>query len=231
MFDYRQLPWLIKQCQLPATFIDSLIQLQTKIYVLDKYIEKNWVIDEPHLADLAQAIKEELHKLGYNELDINKLLGSFAIYLKRELAIREGGYPSEVPIEDFYLHKSCDVKLHRKVIADRSATYIFNDEDWTTFDLITEVNDDIEDLVEDTLSINGNRLLFSLNLKPKNELFNEYQRFIEHLKHLCAKIENPHIGSLARQELRQAELKLSNLFNEFENLKPGYRLAFLEAGL
>lgn len=211
--------------------MDTLIPLQIKIYELDKYLENSWALDQEYLSYLVGTIKAELHKLGYNNLYISQLMVSFNVYMERELAIRVGRYPSELPIEDFYFHKSCDVKLHRKIIMDQSSDCTFNSEDWKTFDLITEVNDDIEDLTEDTEVINGNRLLFSLNLKSHDELKVEYLGFIEHLKHLCSAIENEHIRVCAIKELSVAEENLSILFSDFDNLKPLYRLSYLESSL
>jgi DNA helicase IV len=82
-------------------------------------------------------------------------------------------------MEYFYFYKSCDVKLLRRLIYDRNAALakVIKPSEWRTFDLVTEVNDDVVDLQEDTTTINGNRFLISLlqfGKKKTVQIFNDF---------------------------------------------------------
>lgn len=227
LFQYRQLPYLIQASGLEVSFIEVLIPLQKKIYLLDKYLEYQWVIDTSQIDNKWQEIELELERLGYLPQFIPELLSSFKIYLDRELDIRKDKFPSDISIEEFYLHKSCDVKLHRQIIADRAKFKPFVHQDWHTFDLITEINDDIDDIQEDADSYNGNRLLFTLNLSTLNNALNEYRTYLYTLGKRCQYIENEYIKTLSTSELKMALKKLKHLEYTYDSLRNSLRINYL----
>ena len=98
--------------------------------------------------------------------------------------LRKGKTPLRLDMEYFYFYKSCDVKLLRRLIYEK---YKLSPEygqlaDWRYYDLVTEVNDDVEDLYEDLDFINGNRFLISIlhNGKQKTKvIFDQFLQIIE----------------------------------------------------
>jgi hypothetical protein len=58
--------------------------------------------------------------------------------------------------------------------------------DWRYYDIITEVNDDIEDLAEDCKIYNGNRLLISILQNGKQKTKKAYLGFINDMNKKAA---------------------------------------------
>lgn len=228
LFEYRLIPWLIKKSNLAASFIDQLYVLQTCIYELDKYIEMHWELNPMQISKLWHSVEMLLADFGYRPEHIRELLRSFQIYFDREQNLRAGHFPSYIAIEDFYFHKSCDVKLHRQIIADKAHIEPVTRHDWEVFDLITEINDDIADLSEDAATFNGNRLLISLNLGDEQATFQEYLSLIRSLKERVLTIENQRIRTLATQEGQNALIKIETLIKNYDKVRSLYFLPYLQ---
>jgi hypothetical protein len=120
-----------------------------------------------------------LQKFGLTPYQQKSWCQEIRKYELRELKLRNKESPLIHSIEDLYYYKSCDIRLMRRLIyrADKSLKNIIGFSDWTEFDLITEVNDDVEDLFEDFEIFNGNRLLFSIyerGAKITNQIYAEF---------------------------------------------------------
>ena len=181
LFEYRELPKLIEYGGMPwdKEFYEDLIKLQYDIYLLDHELETNWDVDMSIIDERWKVIHQDLDVLGVAESDYDKYSNHIYKYQKHELGIRDGKLPTRLSMEYFYFYKSCDVKLLRRLIYDRNAALakVIKPSEWRTFDLVTEVNDDVVDLQEDTTTINGNRFLISLlqfGKKKTVKIFNDF---------------------------------------------------------
>jgi len=185
LFEYRELPTLIKygQVEWDDSFYEGLIQLQYDIYKLDHELETNWDVDLAVIADRWTKIHGDLRQLGVDEAKLDKYSSHIYKYQKHELEIRQRKLPTRLSMEYFYFYKSCDVKLLRRLIYDRNPALssVVKTSDWRLFDLVTEINDDVEDLQEDTTTINGNRFLISMMQKGIDETVATFNNYLEDL--------------------------------------------------
>ena len=181
LFEYRELPKLIAYGggAWDEQFYEDLIHLQYNIYMLDHELETNWNVDISIINARWIAIHKDLGILGVSASDYDKYSSHIYKYQKHELGIRKGKLPTRLSMEYFYFYKSCDVKLLRKLIYDKNPQLakVIKPSEWRTFDLVTEINDDVVDLQEDITTINGNRFLISLIQLGKEqtvEVFNDF---------------------------------------------------------
>jgi len=183
LFTYRKLNELLRIGLLDQNkkFCDHLIHIQTQIYLLDAYLESNWILEESELNRYWSGIQSSLVALGYPEADQGKLLKDIRRYQHIEQLCREDEWPTKVSFKKFYTTKSCDVKLIRHLIYTASPTLkeTWKESIWTYYDLITEINDDIADLEEDVRSYNGNRFLISILRKGMKQTGKSYKKFIQ----------------------------------------------------
>lgn len=162
LFDYRKFPILYQLTEANAQEIDDfnedLVALQSSIYHLDAYLEGNYEIAEEELDKYWASIHNELVNCGVDREDVHYYCRHIYKYQKHELGLRSGASPLRFSMEYFYFYKSCDVKLLRRLLMDRfpKLRRYFTEGDWRYFDLVTEVNDDVEDIYEDLDTINGN---------------------------------------------------------------------------
>ena len=183
LFEYRKIPWLIELATKThePELMQKLADLQEAIYNLDFFLESNWEINKIDLKFLWAEIDRHLQSFGLSKYQLKSWAKEIRTYEARELALRSHRSPLEHSINDLYYFKSCDVRLMRRLIYRASTDlklevrYV----DWTEFDLLTEVNDDVEDLFEDLESLNGNRFLFSLYEKGRKDTRKIYADFIE----------------------------------------------------
>ena len=168
LMEYRLFPLLFDESTLPKEekrkFYDGLIDLQYAIYLLDAHLEANWEVNDQVLQSHWSNIKDKLNQLGIKQENAGAYLSHIKKYEKHELELRQGRSPLRFDLEYFYFYKSCDVKLLRRLIYEKMHLEKTCGAlaDWRYYDLITEVNDDVEDLMEDLQFINGNRFLISL---------------------------------------------------------------------
>ena len=188
LFEYRQIPWLLEQSQISdkAEFLNALVELQIAIYNLDHQLETKWDIQLPDLKSYWVEIYRQLENMGLSPNQQRTWTGEIVRYQNRELDLRLGKSPLRYDMDDLYAFKSCDVRLMRRLIycLDLFLNEKLKFSEWTEFDLITEVNDDVEDIYEDLSSLNGNRFLFSLHELGMEETRNLYEQFIN--KHFDA---------------------------------------------
>ena len=189
LFEYRLFPELLAldhQMTLNAKseFWDKLIGLQTAIYHLDAHLEANWEVKSEVLTFHWQNIGRELENLGIPTENHHLYLNHIHKYEKHELELRQNRSPLRFAMEYFYFYKSCDVKLLRRLIYEKLKLKEVAGSlaDWRYYDLITEVNDDVEDIYEDLLFINGNRMLLAIHHEGKEKTKQDFLTFIHQIK-------------------------------------------------
>jgi len=189
LFEYRLFPELLALAQdfseeSKADLWEKLISLQTSIYHLDAHLEANWNTKDETLAFHWQNIGQELLRLEIPTENHHLYLNHIRKYEKHELELRQDRSPLRFAMEYFYFYKSCDVKLLRRLIYEKLKLkdIVGTLADWRYYDLITEVNDDVEDVFEDLQFINGNRMLLSIFNKGKDKTRQEFLTFIQQIK-------------------------------------------------
>lgn len=182
LFEYRKLPFLLKKgnyvngCML----YENLVDLQFLIYDLDNYLESSWKINKQKLNGYWKAISANLTNLGVPIQKHDDYLQQIKKYQKHELELREGKLPTRYKLSYYYFYKSCDVKLLRRIIYD----YIpqlkkeYKLSAWRNFDLVTEINDDVEDLQEDVKTINGNCFFIHLLQNTKEDTSKHFSSYL-----------------------------------------------------
>ena len=184
LFEYRKLPFLVEDYRLRGSGImEELIDLQHIIFLYDKYLEENWVLDQEELGRRWKAVLEKLIEMGLSKEEAIFEARHIEVYSRNEQSTRSGFHLSELPIKYFYYYKSCDVKLLRRLLYRFRKTRqpLTTPNDWFVFDFVTEVNDDISDVHEDRGTFNGNRFLDRINQSGSDMAYKEYARFLIYL--------------------------------------------------
>ncbi len=181
LFLYRKLPLLLSHLgtKKAKALNEKLIDLQKAIYKLDLYLEANWKLEKKELSKHWKKIFKVLKEIGFNAEESYDLTSHIRRYQKHETRLREGLIPTQINEEYYYYYKSCDVRLMREIIYSMKPKNTFELElsDWRYFDLITEINDDVEDVFEDQESINGNMFLIQIledGLENTKSFFTEF---------------------------------------------------------
>ncbi len=165
LFKYRKLPKILKLITKVERqkLLEGLIDLQIAIYKLDQYLEENWNLKEKKLRFHWDNIYVKMQKLGYSEVKAFSMTSHIRRYQLHEQQLRENLSPTRLNKQYYYHYKSCDVRLIRQIISERVPEFGNNFvNDWRSFDLITEINDDVSDVFEDQYTINGNLFLLSI---------------------------------------------------------------------
>lgn len=186
LFTYRSFPWLLQQCSFdtPAAgiaFSIQLTELQAAIYMLDAHLEANWHTRDNILEQHWNSIRHQLALFGISLQKSAAYLSHLKKYQDHELSLRRGVFPQSYNMSYFYFYKSCDVKLLRRLIYEKGdlRKSLGSLNEWRYFDLVTEVNDDVEDLQEDLQFINGNRFLITLLLDGKMAAQAQFGSFLD----------------------------------------------------
>jgi len=186
LFDYRGLPELMKVGKVKGKkkLYKRLLKLQISIYKLDEYLESNWKTYDRDLLSYWNCIHQCMLDCGVPKSKLPEYSKHILKYQKHELNLRISKLPIDGSIEYYYYYKSCDVRLMRQIIYDHSEQLeeTYNMADWRYFDLITEVNDDAEDLEEDLNTINGNYILIASWFYGRKQAEKIMSQFIDVLK-------------------------------------------------
>lgn len=205
LFSYRKLIGLLNQGGLDKDkiFYAHLVDIQYQIYLLDAYLEGQWDLDKSALASCWDKIKESLSLLNYNSSQIEKLLCEIKEYERIERNCRKGSWPTNVSFRKFYTTKSCDVRLIRHLIYDAQPglKHTFKEKDWVYYDLITEINDDIADIIEDLNTYNGNRFLISVLRKGTLKTEKQYRAYLDKITLKAKRYFKKHIGEDEHHQL------------------------------
>ncbi len=189
LFEYRLFPELMAlddqmNERAKSDFWEKLIALQTAIYHLDAHLEANWEVKTEVLAFHWQNISRELENLNILKGNHHLYLNHIHKYEKHELDLRQNLLPLRFDMEYFYFYKSCDVKLLRRLIYEKMKIKDVAGSlaDWRYYDLITEVNDDVEDIYEDLQFINGNRMLIAIHIEGREKARHDFLTFVLKIK-------------------------------------------------
>lgn len=183
LFAYRRIPELLSLAGIEkdSPFVTRLYHLQEVIYALDNYLETNWDLKKKQLKEHWLQIHEALAAFGIEKKDWKKFTGEIHNYEALEIGLRKKKLPVRKSFDKLYASKSCDVKLMRTLIY-RHAPELkekVSEKEWVYYDLITEVNDDVQDVFEDCETWNGNRFLISVLAKGKNKTRKAYKDFLD----------------------------------------------------
>jgi hypothetical protein len=185
LFTFRKIPWLLEESKMRdrELLTQRLIDLQIAIYELDRHLESHWEIRVTDLKPYWLRIYACLDELGLSVKQQHAWSKEIVRYQNHELDLRHRKSPLRHAIEDMYTIKSCDVRLIRRLIyqADDQLNQVLKFSEWVEFDLVTEVNDDLEDLYEDLPALNGNRFLFSLFELGPEETSDRYELFLQEI--------------------------------------------------
>ena len=186
LFSYRKIPIMMEASgiQNKNEFIKQLKALQLTIYHLDAYLEANWETKKTELNQYWKEIYTVLDYFGVRKKDRPEYVKNIQSYQARELGLRNGKLPLQFSFNNLYQVKSCDVKLIRKLIYLHAPSLkgLWAESDWRFYDLITEVNDDIDDLYEDLDTYNCNRFLIGLHVEGKKRTGSLYRNYIKEIK-------------------------------------------------
>ena len=182
LFAYRKLTDLLKISGLDQDkdFVANIINVQYQIYRLDAYLESQWDLDNKMIKSLWRAILLSLENMGYKKKQVEKMVEQIHDYEKIERNCRKDKWPTSVSLKEFYITKSCDVRLIRHLIyeAHPDLTALFKEKSWEYFDIITEINDDIADVPEDIHTYNGNRFLIAILRKGADKTVKKYKEYL-----------------------------------------------------
>lgn len=181
LFEYRGIPELLDIMGIPTQdFEYHLFALQSSIYFLDEYLETTWELDDQVIDKHWSEMKSQLSYFVSEDHLLDKYLYQISVYLKREVGLRNHELPLNTSLRHFYYYKSCDVRLIRRLIHDHCVQFRskLDPVNWLIYDLITEVNDDVEDLSEDLGIYNCNRLLFECLVNGVQEAGELFKTFI-----------------------------------------------------
>lgn len=183
LFEYRKIKELIQLGNLSRkkTWINQLYHIQTQIYLLDAYLESQWVLEPSQISQYWKGIMDALETIGYTGKRAEKLVAEIRRYEKIETDCRHDKWPTRVNNKAFYTTKSCDVRLIRHLVYEAAPELKLHWKEnvWKYYDLITEINDDVADIVEDLETFNGNRYLISILRKGIRKTTSRYAAFIE----------------------------------------------------
>lgn len=221
LFEYRKFPRLFElagQQYYDHNLIAKMKNLQASIYYLDHHLETNWEINST--SDLKPYWKEiyaALTACGVKKSQHDDYCKLIYKYQKHELYLRKYKLPTSFKKEFYYYYKSCDVKLLRRIIGDHfpAIEKMYPSADWRYFDLITEVNDDVEDVFEDMKTINGNYVMIDFLQNGVDSTSKNIRQFISEIslkdkerKENSSNTNYPWISKLVQRECKQTKALL-----------------------
>lgn len=161
---------------------EIVLNLQKIIFIIDHYGENVEKIESVMLDNFFNNIEHFLEGLMIKKEIRATLLEDIKDYAYIESSTRESKKLSDFKIRYFYLKKSCDVRLQRHILRYLNKQLIVSTEDEIIRDMLEEIEDDIDDIEEDSQSLfNGNRFLEALNSNDALTL-EEYKTFINSFK-------------------------------------------------
>ena len=166
-----------------------LVDFQSSVFQLDAYGESTWLLDSNRLASFWVEISAFACKL-LPGASVDSELAEIRAFQGVEERSRSGAPVSLVPIDHFYMLKSCDVRLIRRCICTAEsylAESLVDLEPWNALDVLGEIDDDLSDLVEDLGTFNGNRILSSLRTRGLRQTLDEYSSYLADALRHCSR--------------------------------------------
>ena len=160
----------------------KLHELQYFIYLLDKILEENEHPDQESLEKIWWDIFLSLERCGIPKIWQVDYCAEILNYQKHELGVRQGKSLTQLDPGVFYAVKSCDVKLMRKILYFHfpSLSQWVKEDEWCLFDYYAEIYDDVEDVLEDAGTNNGNLFLHTIQEKGLTEALQVYLGLLNH---------------------------------------------------
>jgi hypothetical protein len=214
LFVYRQIPWMLQVAGMkqPRRFYGKLKELQAAIYDLDHTLESNWKVEPSALRQNWGTINDHLDDFGLSSREREGLTAAIRKYEEHELGLRHGLSPVDLDMEYLYFYKSCDVKLMRALIYREMPALeeVLPQRDWLAYDMITELNDDIEDMFEDISTFNGNRIIFEVAVLGADATYRHYRQYLEQVtsEYRQQQVAPPELG--ASRKVYELTLKAAN---------------------
>lgn len=231
LFEYRRVPELLSEVSKDTRkgLKKKLMKLQASIYNLDHYLESNWKLDVSKLEQLWERIFAQMEDLNIPQKDVSRLLSSIRRYQLHESQLRENKLPTRLDPEYYYYYKSCDVRLIRNIIYKNAPELSKrqNVTDWRYYDLITEINDDIDDFFEDLDNINGNMFLIKAFQDGVNEAADFFDEFLDQI--LIKSINRS--GRKSNEDLKLIKKWTFNRYVETKQLLEKRRKSILKKGI
>ena len=164
-------------------FKEGYRRLQYSIYELDVYGESYWDIQDSTIGLFWDEIYNHLQFFEIKSERLDPVLCNMRSYQAIEIDQRNGELSLEIPLHTIYHLKACDVRLTRSIIFELgnppSSRLLAM---WNYFDLISEVCDDLADIVEDSLTHNYNRFLIESALHGGAHVKRIYRDLIRKLE-------------------------------------------------
>lgn len=221
LLNFRKIPYYAKLCGLnERKRLDAMIRihsLQEAIYDLDSYGEKNWFIDRIRINEIWEKIDEEIDDFDIRRSSIRYAIEDLKKYQEIEIHLRERQFPLDVPLLEFYKTKTCDIRLERAIIEQMSQSGISRllNEAWLLFDIISEVQDDLEDYWEDLGSYNFNRIQTEVYFYGVSHTFEKYIGLIKTVEQLSYGLERK---ARTEEELKVICLVRNRILYVYDNL-------------
>lgn len=191
LFLQRQLPRFIASAGIDRGDVPPLVRdlasLQRAIYQLDCLGERSWRPAGESLREAWDRIVTEANRFG--SATVATGLSEIRAYQEIERHIRTDIPVSAVDIDLFYAAKTCDVRMMRRLVLSRArhaGDNQFLSAAWDEFDVVSEVCDDMEDLLEDVGTLNGNRLLCAASHTGVSSAVAQYTRYLNYKRRLAA---------------------------------------------
>lgn len=186
LFDLRLIYHMIEGCKINEKEKEiitlKLHELQYYIYLLDKELEEHEHPDMESLERKWLDIFVSLEKCGIPADMHVDYCAEILKYQQHELGVRQGKSLTQLDPGVFYTVKSCDVKLIRKILYFHfpSLSQWVKEEEWCLFDYYAEIYDDVEDVLEDAGTNNGNLFLHTIQEQGLDATLKAYSVLLNH---------------------------------------------------
>ena len=231
LFEYRLIPELMAFVPKEGrkSLLKSLMNLQSAIYRLDSYLESKWKLKDENLEVFWDEIYRIIMGMNFTMEEAQKMTSSIRRYQLHEQQLRANKLPTRLDPEYYYYYKSCDVRLMRHIILSKAETEIkgLNVSNWRYYDLITEINDDIEDIFEDLDVINGNMFLVKIYQDGLKEAVSYFDDLLDEI--LVKSVERAHKKDSER--IKEIKSQTFKRYVETKQLLLSQRKAIKKKGL
>ncbi|HMQ07536.1 MAG TPA: hypothetical protein PKC30_09565 [Saprospiraceae bacterium] len=192
--------------------IRNLHRVQEAIYHLDQYLEET---NDPVSQELDALWANITRSLEYCNIPMEmhaSYCSEIRMYQDHELLLREGNSLISMDPFHFYIIKSCDVKLMRKLLYFWYPVLIKSckESDWILFDFYAEMYDDLDDIFEDMETNNGNYFLSVVSIVGLEEACCMYSNWIEEapLKLMATKLNDSKFIEEITYKMKESLLEL-----------------------
>lgn len=196
----------------PEHIID-LVEIQRHVYNLDFYGEQSWLLNQIILDNLWSELLKSITSMDIEYNSIKRHVDDIKKYQHIEENMRIGILTTDVPIDYYYYLKTCDVRLSRNILMEKSKNNPNQKRmnAWYLYDLASEVIDDLTDWKEDLGTFNGNRYLQSVILKGHTSTIEDYMKFIKNITESLKDYDSGIIKDMVRKRTLEAiELLINN---------------------